>query len=62
MSPVEGDNITPAALEEQKPTGGPADELESTHPTNEIDPVVEARVVRKLDYRVPVLLGALCTT
>lgn len=27
-----------------------------------IDPVLEARVVRKLDARVPVLLAFLCTT
>lgn len=62
MPPEEGDSIAPATAQEEKTTGTPTNELESAHPTYEIDPVVEARVVRKLDYRVPTLLAALCTT
>ena len=34
-------------------------ELENPRESHHHDPAAEARVVRKLDYRVPVLLGAL---
>ena len=59
------DSPAPAAkeeyqLEEQKPVGSHADGL-PTPQGQAIDPAIEARVVRKLDCRVPVLLGALCT-
>lgn len=54
------DEISPTKLEEQPQAASHANELESAEPNFEIDPVVEARVVRKLDYRVPVLLGTLC--
>ena len=36
-------------------------ELENAHPTPRIDPEMEKRVVRKLDWRVPPLVASLCT-
>jgi hypothetical protein len=35
-------------------------ELEMAHPHPQIDPEVEKRVVRKLDWRVPPLVATLC--
>ena len=61
MSPAtkETDDISPASREEQTSVANP-NELNSTNLDYEIDPVVEARVVRKLDHRVLVLMGTLC--
>lgn len=61
MRPEDAINNTPSVDAEKQvaPSESPTPQA-SQAPA--IDPVIEARVVRKLDVRVPVLLGVLCTT
>ena len=54
---IEDEKRVPAKADVEKAAGGV--ELEAHLEAHHHDPVAEARVVRKLDCRVPVLLGAL---
>lgn len=59
---AQDDTIRPTATDEEKPE---VTRLEAAYPDPSatepaIDPLAEKRYLRKLDFRLPVLLGALC--